>query len=90
MLRGDSDILNDKLKKCFKTGDFSDLDCLFEGRIDVGREIVRRWPDLFKESAMRRGSNGNIVQKTFTNLSKARSLPGVIEVLKANRRLNLL
>ena len=90
MLTGDSEILTSKLRQCFKTGDFSDLDCLFNGRLDVAKELVRRHPDLFKEESLRTQPDGSVVEETFTNLSRARSLPAVIEVLKANRRhLNL-
>ncbi len=89
MLSGDSEILNDKLKSCFKTNDFSDLDCLFNGRIDVSRELVRRWPRLFEETALKTLPSGEVVEQKFVDYRKW-SLPGVIEKLKKHRReLNL-
>ncbi len=86
MLSGDSEILNDKLKSCFKTNDFSDLDCLFNGRIDVSRELVRRWPRLFEQTALKTKPDGEVVEQTFLDFRRW-SLPSVVAVLKkAGRR----
>jgi len=85
-LKNDNDILTNKLKKCLKTGDFSDLDCLFNGRIDVARTLVSRYSQLFHETAIRTQADGSVLEETFVDYRKW-SLPAVLEVLKrAGRR----
>ena len=88
MLSGDSKILTEKLKQCFKTGNFDDLhEGIFGGRTDVPRALVGRFHGLFEETAMKTNPDGSVTEQVFIDFRKWGSLPAVVEVLKkAGRR----
>lgn len=87
MLTGDSDILTEKLKQCFKTGNFDDLhENIFHGRVDVPRALVGMFVRLFEETAMKTNPDGTVTEQTFIDYRKW-SMPAVIEkIRKAGRR----
>ncbi len=87
MLKNDNDIITDKLRQCFKANNFDDLhENIFNGRIDVARELVGRYRWLFEETALKTKPDGEVVEQTFVDYRKW-SLPSVVAVLeKAGRR----
>ena len=55
------------------------------GRMDVGNELVKMFPQLFTKTVERVGANGIMEKQNIVDPGNL-SLEGVLEVLQANRR----